>query len=470
MSSAARESAENAMLWEMTTGAESTGATYADLKKLEREFISTRGGGSATCNMPTDDPEVFKMFLQWLVVDRGRARSLTTLFRAAGTMLAVTRPDRNVTKDPSVKAFFKDLNKKHGEESAPRTAITRRMIGILINDLLEKKNTPVGRRDRLMFGAETMFGTRVGELLEAGDSHGILANNLVILRKLDSDGRPSGRETLEGMLEHSKTDHKRFVNALGVSLGEARVRMAELLRAYWRDLGLTIHTRIEGGYQVEGPSYFVLRLSLVALTERRDTDEARLEAACRVLRASPNAEAARLADTVLLRGKQRLAGGSTDKKYVNLVSGDSRTAQSIGQVASALQVAGFTEQGRLRVVPGPLFRSTHGSIGHINMPLSISATYQPLHDLFGEAYAMANAVTPDPELDLRGLPAPLWGHHSGRRGADTVARQTMHLTGATERDIDMVFGWKEAFYSKEMQLHYESSFDRERRCLVTSMM
>ena len=34
MSAAARESAENAMLWEMTTGAESTGATYADLKSL----------------------------------------------------------------------------------------------------------------------------------------------------------------------------------------------------------------------------------------------------------------------------------------------------------------------------------------------------------------------------------------------------------------------------------------------------
>ena len=223
MSSAARESAENAMLWEMTTGAESTGATYSDLKKLEREFMDARGGGSATCNMPTDDPEVFKMFLQWLVVDRGRARSLSTLFRAAGSMLAITRPEANITKDASVKAFFKDLNKKHGEESTPRTAITRRMVGILINDLLEKKGNAVGRRDRLTFAAEIMFGTRVGELLGAGDSHGILANNLVILRKLDKEGRPTGRETCEGMLEHSKTEHKRYVNALGVSLGEAKV-------------------------------------------------------------------------------------------------------------------------------------------------------------------------------------------------------------------------------------------------------
>ena len=137
---------------------------------------------------------------------------------------------------------------------------------------------------------------------------------------------------------------------------------------------------------------------------------------------------------------------------------------------NALQAAGFTEPGRLRVVPGPLFRSTHGTLGHTNMPLSVSATYQPLHDMFDAAYKEANARTPDPELDLCGMEEPLWGHHSGRRGADTVARQTMHITGATERDIDMVFGWKEAFYSKEMQLHYESSFDRERRCMVTSMM
>ena len=183
----------------------------------------------------------------------------------------------------------------------------------------------------------------------------------------------------------------------------------------------------------------------------------------RLMRSSSNAEAVRLADSVFLRGKQRLNASSTDKKYINLLSADERTSPTLGNLINALHAAGFTEAGRLRVVPGPLFRSTHGASGHTNMPLSISATYQPLHDLFDAAHAMANAVRPDPELDLRGLPKPLWGHHSDRRGADTVARQTMHLTGATERDIDLVFGWKEAFYSKEMQLHYESSFDRERQ-------
>ena len=54
--------------------------------------------------------------------------------------------------------------------------------------------------------------------------------------------------------------------------------------------------------------------------------------------------------------------------------------------------------------------------------------------------------------------------------ADTVARQTMHLTGATERDIDIIFGWNEALYHAIMQLHYESNLQREKRSMVTSMI
>ena len=83
---------------------------------------------------------------------------------------------------------------------------------------------------------------------------------------------------------------------------------------------------------------------------------------------------------------------------------------------------------------------------------------------------MANANGPDPELDLRGLRAPLWGTHSARRGADTNARTNMHLTGSTPLDIDMVFGWNEHLHKQEMQLHYESGAQRDQRSKVTSMM
>ena len=80
-----------------------------------------------------------------------------------------------------------------------------------------------------------------------------------------------------------------------------------------------------------------------------------------------------------------------------------------------------------------------------------------LHQCFPKAYELANADAADTELDLRGLLEPLWGHHSARRGADTKARDTMHITGATERDIDLIFGWNEHMYRAVMQLHYESN-------------
>ena len=44
----------------------------------------------------------------------------------------------------------------------------------------------------------------------------------------------------------------------------------------------------------------------------------------------------------------------------------------------------------------------------------------------------------------------------------------MAVTGASEKDIDLLFGWLEAYYSAKMQDHYESVFTRERRCRVTS--
>ena len=139
----------------------------------------------------------------------------------------------------------------------------------------------------------------------------------------------------------------------------------------------------------------------------------------------------------------------------------------IATAASELTQTGFEDW--LVCVPGPLLRATHGAGRLTHMPVVAGSTYEILGDIFEEAYRQANSDSPDPELDLQGFDAPLWGHHSFRRFADTVARETMHLTGATEQDIDVIFGWMEAFYSQKMQLHYSSRFTRTRRCAVTSL-
>ena len=159
-----------------------------------------------------------------------------------------------------------------------------------------------------------------------------------------------------------------------------------------------------------------------------------------VLRRSRVPEAREWADYVALRGGERLKADSLEKRYINVLgapSGDER----IDTLMRELAWAGFRGEDRVAVVPGPLMRATHGKrLGLAHMPLQPTSSYDTIHSCWDEAYRRANESSPDPELDLRGLSEPLWGHHSARRGADTVARQDRHLTGATEQEIDLVFG------------------------------
>ena len=383
--------------------------------------------------------------------------------------MARTRDD-NLTRRGDVKAVFQELRQRHGEESTPRTAVTGLMMRHLLETVIPERggDEEVNTRTCLMFAIEVMFGLRVGEVLSGGDFHGLLANHLVILQRLDKYGEPTGEETLEGMLEHSKTKNLRYVNAVARSKGVARIELAKHLRAYWRLVGFKIRTRKEAGFLVTGPDYYVGRLSLVALTTSLEGDVARLEQACRVLKRSSSMEARKWADFTLLRGVQRIKADSLDKKYVNLVGGH-LGCDDLAQVSREMHNVGLAEA--FSIVPGPLMRATHGkSLSFSHMPLQPSSTYDLLHECLPRAYELANAEGPDPELDLRGLAAPLWGHHSIRRGADTKARHTMHLTGASERDIDMIFGWNEHLYKAMMQLHYESNIQRDARSKVTSMM
>ena len=228
----------------------------------------------------------------------------------------------NFTRRSDVKAMYRELRARHGEESKPRTAVTSLMMRHLLETVIPERggNEMVNTRMLLMFAIEIMFGFRVGEALGGGDFHGILANHLVILQRLDEHGLPFGEETLEGMLEHSKTLNKRYVNAVARSKGVARVEFAKYLRKYSSLAGFKIRSRKEAGFLVTGPDYYVGRLSLVALSSSAAGDEARLEMVHRVLRRSASTEARRWADFTLLRGKQRLKADSLDKKYVNLVT------------------------------------------------------------------------------------------------------------------------------------------------------
>ena len=444
-------------------GAEQTGAGLGAFKALEQKFVLSLGDLGTRVTLPSDDATVFKMFLKWLVKDAERAKSLDTVWRAAGSAMARTR-EVNLTRNADVKAFYEALRQRHGEEAHPRTAVTRRMVKLIDRQLLAKRSPPhTLPRNRLLYHLEIMMGLRVGEAVNAGDFHGLMANNLVILTN-----QTTGVVSVEAMLEHSKTKFQRYINAVGVSEGECQLDLAGAIRAYWKIAGFDLRgERGEGvqhnGYLVEGPNYSVLRVSLLGLDE---TTFARL---VRVLESSDVRQARKWAEFVKLRGQQRLdSKTSQDKKYINVVGGVAGCSD-IGTVKFEMELAGLSAE--CEELPGPLMRATHGpTMGHTHMPLQAASTYDSLHDMLDEAYELANAESPDPELDLRGLEAPLWGHHSFRRFADTVARETMEETDTSEGNIDIIFGWNEKMASKKMQLHYKSQFDREKRAKVTKMI
>ena len=123
---AARQVAEETCLLELSTGAEATGGSYSDYLRLENEFVASVGGLVGTVR-PSDDGEVFKMMMNWLVSSASRALSLDSLYRVAGSVMVKTGR-QDLTRLSSVKALYSDLRESHGEESQPRTAITRRMI------------------------------------------------------------------------------------------------------------------------------------------------------------------------------------------------------------------------------------------------------------------------------------------------------------------------------------------------------
>ena len=104
------------------------------------------------------------------------------------------------------------------------------------------------------------------------------------------------------------------------------------------------------------------------------------------------------------------------------------------------------------------------------MPLSTSTAFAPTKELLTREWK--KLLGSDPELDLDPGQEPKWSTHCLRRLADTTARRYMEMTGVTEDQIDIYFGWHEKVLLKAMQVHYSSLSIRERMRLakITGML
>ena len=449
------------MIFEFTTAKEATGASFADYASLKVRFVTSLNE-AAQVAAPEDSVEVFKSFLHWLATDAARARSLESVWRAAGSVMIRTHR-ANLTMNAEVKLFYERLLQTHGLVHEPMTATTQRMARLVHTVVLPERHSGkplMLARSQLMFAAEYGGGLRVGEATGGGDNHGLTSDGARICEEI-----ATGKIFVEFVVNHSKTSFQRIVTTVGTTMGEVALPIAQYLRDYWAACGWSTRSWVEGGFRVTCADYFVLRVSLLGI------DAARLELLFKRLEASSSAETRRHAPVSRRKGLDRfLLTGSRDKKYVNVVGGP-EGCTAIRTTALELSRAGFSEAGRLSFRPGPLLVATEGQGRQTtHMPLDPGSTYEVIRGALSRAYELASAVSPDPQIDLGGRSQPRWSHHSNRRGANTVARASQEATGASEMDIDLTFGWQERFYSQKMQVHYEARFDRKKRAAVTSQL
>ena len=70
------------MLVQMSCGAEATGASYLDYQRLEKEFMESVGGLAGAVR-PSDNANVFMIFMCWLVAAKEK-----------GSLVGITGPHR----------------------------------------------------------------------------------------------------------------------------------------------------------------------------------------------------------------------------------------------------------------------------------------------------------------------------------------------------------------------------------------
>ena len=461
------EGDRNALL-ELTTGAEGTAANYAEFARLERVWVASLVAGDEGMTpgdfaLPRHSMESFIAFLRWLVTDGARARSFHTIFRAAAGVLSQEELGlTNWSKSPRVKMLVKELGRSHGVQSTPDTHATRRILRIMFEQTIASTVSAALRKRTIALGVlETMGGVRIGEACGGGDGHGALANNLCIMRPVGSV-RGCPEESLELWIPDSKTCYPRYVNFVGRSHGIG-IDAAAAFRALWAEAGLTIVEEIEDGMLCERPDYSVVRVSMVDMGERQ------IEKLRKVVASARDGELAVHAKATLAKAKARIEARTLgeERRYINVAGGTAGGRGVTGAVA-ALRDAGLARF--VDVVPGPLFRATHGRLLS-HMPLAVDSSYTHLMGALRKAWDISSAMEePDLELDLDGLDQPKWGHHTLRRTATKVARDTMDETGVDEQDLDDMLGWEQAQREKRSQLRYAGRRDRSRRARITMMI
>ena len=165
---------------------------------------------------------------------------------------------------------MKELNPTR---SLPKTTDTSELLKETLLGIPELSDTPfLSARETFTMSFEAMSGMRCGEIFGAQMGHGVMANGVKILTWKGGGGYecPPGvvvdEQFVEAATESSKTKVGRCVSMVGTSKGPAEVKLAAALRAWWTACEFVIERRVEEGWLVEGPRFWVVQIPLMGVT------------------------------------------------------------------------------------------------------------------------------------------------------------------------------------------------------------
>ena len=458
------------MLVELASGAEGTARNLAEFERLEREWMAHMSedllDGATSLIEPRYSEESFVSFLNWLPTEAGRARSFVTIVRSAGIALAKMSLVNHTTR-PRVKAVIKELTNSLGLEPDPCILPSRRIIRVAMDRTLPERCGPSDSlltRCLALLSLELGAGMRVGEATGAGEGHGVAANHVYIATI--PDGSELAGHLIVGIkITDSKTGFGRECAMLGTTQGALAITNAKHMMDLWRDQGLTLRSFYKDGMKCTGPDYWVLRLSLLGMSDRDISDIKQL------ILSSKFPAIAEQANSVIARISQlrKAKGTHEEKQVVNIVGGPEK-----GNVLSHARawVEGSKWRPFFSVVDGPLIRAYHGKL-LTHRPLQPGSTYLHLSNAVVDAYHLCRkSGVEDTELDLMGSDPekPKIGNHWARRKGDKEARDFMHVTKVTEDVIDDQFGWNQKRRQQAQQIHYSGRTELLLKAKSTMML
>ena len=274
---------------------------------------------------------------------------------------------------------------------------------------------------------------------------------------------------VECRIEHSKTGYSRYFEMAGLTV-TSQIDVAGFFKDYWHWAGFHTVTEMQAGLQVVKPDFWVLRVSLLGLDEKKMQQLITWTRWCK-FKSIRYHQGMGTTERYIRQRYQAMGIGSQEKKYINLM-GSFRANPELDEATAELTKLGF----EARVVPGPMLLATTGG-GRPKltcMPLSTASAFAPTKEILQKSYELANIRPDDPDVELERAPGePLkWTTHSLRRLADTVARRFRLMMEVSEDEIDVYMGWHERVLLKAMQVHYAAMNIRERmkKARITCML